>query len=172
VIYTIFSNVVVVLNELFRVLNFDIFTRRSDFVNINNPFDFTPNLENFSRSVIDTTNHQSFSIWNPLKAVKRFFFQSPGSTIDRSNDHGDQNGHTNGSTSNGVYLMDTEKTDSNGYLSEESNYSKKTTDSPQNPNNFESFRDRQNSPNKPLDKSFYGTHTCGNGIYRALFSHQ
>jgi hypothetical protein len=137
-----------------------------DFVNINNPFDFTPNLENFSRSVIDTTNHQSFSIWKPLKAVKRFFFQSPGSSIDRSNDRGDQNGHTNGSTSNGEYLMDTEKTDSNGYLSEESNYSKKTTDSPQNPNNFEFFRDRQNSPNKPLDKSFYGTHTFHSGLGR------
>ncbi len=138
-----------------------------DFVNINNPFDFTPNLENFSRSVIDTTNHESFSIWRPLKAFKRFLFQTPGSTVDRANGsdkNGHANGHSNGST-NGEYFMDTEKTDSNGYLPEDSNFNKKMEGSPTT-NNFEFFRDRQNSPNKPLDKSFYGTHTFHSGLGR------
>ncbi len=125
-----------------------------DFVNINNPFDLTPNLENFSRSVIDTTNHQSFSIWRPLKAVKRFLFQTPGSSTRARED--DENGSSN--------AMDAENTDSSGYLPEDTSYKK--FDSTANTNNFEFFRERQNSPNKPLDKSFYGTHTFHSGMGR------
>ena len=130
-----------------------------DFVNINNPFDLTPNLENFSRSVIDTTNHQSFSIWRPLKAVKRFFFQTPGSSVSRSS--GDaESGQANESSN----VMDADITDSNGYLLEDNNYKK--FDSTTSTNNFEFFRERQNSPNKPLDKSFYSTHTFHSGMGR------
>jgi hypothetical protein len=131
----------------------------SDFININNPFDLTPNLENFSRSILDTRNPDTFSIWKPFKAVKRLFGQSPGASLLASsvNKNNNSNGH---SVNHHSERMDTEKTNDNGYLSEEVNSNHKVESSTTaNTSNFEFFRERQNSPNKPLDKTFYGSHT-------------